>query len=321
MVSVARGWWMSVLVAAMAPAWPALAAELPAWAYPLPSPDHKPAADDGSIRRVSGSTVGYTLGQVRDLFSAPDWHPEDHPKMPDIVAAGRKPDIYACGFCHRAEGTGGPENTNIAGLPAAYIIQQMADYKSGARTTAMPERLPQKLMMALSKNVTGDEVKAAAAYFAALKPKANLRVVETATVPQNFVASWFFADRKNGQTEPLGRRILEMPEDLEQFELRDTRSTFVAYVPVGSIQRGADLVEGRTDKTPACAGCHGTDLKGDNVFPPIAGRSPTYVVRQLYDFQVGARAGRGATKMKASVKNLDHDDMIAVAAYLATRPN
>jgi cytochrome c553 len=311
-----RGIFLGVLLVAL----PSIsAAEPPAWAYPVNPPGAKPAPDDGSIRRVPGSSVGYTLSQVRDLFSAPDWHPQDHPKMPDIVAVGRKPDIFACGFCHRAEGTGGPENANIGGLPYGYIVQQMADYKSGARKSALPERIPQKFMMALAKLVTDDEVKAAATYFATLKPKANLRVVEAASVPESFVANWFYADMKNGKTEPLGRRILEMPEDLEHFESRDTRSTFVAYVPVGSIKRGEDLVEGRSDKAPACSGCHGADLKGDDVFPPIAGRSPSYVFRQLFEFKSGVRAGRAASKMRPSVKLLDEDDMIAIAAYLATR--
>ncbi len=321
MVRSMRGLLTSVFIVSVVPVWPALAAEFPAWAYPVPPPDHKPAPDDGSIRRVPGSSVGHTLSQTRDLFSAPDWHPQDHPKMPDIVATGRKPAVFACGFCHRAEGTGGPENAGIAGLPVAYILEQMADYKSGARSTAMPGRLPQKAMIALSKSITRDEVEAAAAYFAALKPKANLRVVEAASVPQSFVANWFYADRRNGQSEPLGRRILEMPEDLEHFELRDTRSTFVAYVPVGSIKRGQALVEGKTGKSPPCAACHGDNLKGSADFPPIAGRSPTYIVRQLYEFRTGVRAGPGAVKMAPSVQHLDHDDMIAIAAYLATRPN
>ncbi len=75
---------------------------------------------------------GITVSQLRDLFSAPVWHPDDHPPLPPIVAHGRKPAVFACGVCHRADGPGGPENANIAGLPAAYIVQQMADYKSGA---------------------------------------------------------------------------------------------------------------------------------------------------------------------------------------------
>ncbi len=46
--------------------------------------------------------------------------------MPEVVARGREPEVFACGFCHRADGPGGPENANIAGLPAACIVQQMA---------------------------------------------------------------------------------------------------------------------------------------------------------------------------------------------------
>ncbi len=120
----------------------------PAWAYPVNPPDFKPAVDDGSLRHVPGSTRAYTLGQLRDFFMAPDWHPGDHPVMPDVVAVGRKPDVYACGFCHRADGRGGPENANIAGLPAAYIVQQMADFKSGARKSSAPSRLPVTAMTA-----------------------------------------------------------------------------------------------------------------------------------------------------------------------------
>lgn len=322
MRTAVRGWWSVVYSLGLLAALPLLAApvEIPLWAYPTTPPDFKPAPDDGTIHRVPGSKAGYTWSQTRDLFAAPDWHPDDHPKMPDIVATGRKPAVHACGFCHRAEGTGGPENASIAGLPFAYILQQMADYKSGARGTALPERAPQRLMIATAKAITNDEVKAAAAYFSALKPKANLRVVEADTVPQSKIGNWIYVDRKNGQTEPLGRRILELPEDLERFELRDTRATFVAYVPVGSIQRGKDLVEGKNDKVPACAACHNPDMRGDDTIPPIAGRSPTYVVRQLYELQAGVRAGKNAARMRPSVTRLDMDDMIGIAAYLATLP-
>ena len=105
----------------------------PAWAYPVNPPDFKPVPDDGTVRRVPGSTAGYTLTQLRDLFISADWHPADYPVRPEIVASGRKPDVRACGSCHRADGPGGPENANLTGLPAAYIIQQLADFKSGAR--------------------------------------------------------------------------------------------------------------------------------------------------------------------------------------------
>ena len=41
--------------------------------------------------------------------------------------------------------------------------------------------------------------------------------------------------------EPLGERIVEMPENLDLTELRDD-ANFVAYVPVGSIKKGELLV-------------------------------------------------------------------------------
>jgi len=291
----------------------------PSWAYPVNPPDFKPRVDDGTPRRVPGSTAGYTVTQLRDLFAAPVWHPEEHPPLPPIVAQGRKPAVFACGVCHRADGPGGPENANVAGLPAAYIIQQMADYKSGARTTSLPDRAPQKNMIALSKAITDDEVREAAAYFAARTPRHAVRVVESADVPKTVVGGWFLADAKTGEREPIGARIIEMPENTEQFENRDTHSRFIAYVPPGSIARGQTLAAGVAGKTDRCAICHGPDLKGLAGIPPIVGRSPSYAVRQLIEFKNGARNGAAAALMKPVVANLTLDDMIALAAYLSAQ--
>jgi cytochrome c553 len=291
----------------------------PAWAYPVNPPDFKPRAEDGIARRVPASSATYSVTQLRDRFISPVWHPGDHPALPSVVAQGRKPNVFACGFCHRAEGTGGPENASLAGLPAAYIAQQMADYKSGARKTSVQKRNID-LMISLSKDITEAEVQAAAAYFSALKPKSNIRVVETVSVPKTVVAGWFLTAADTREKEPIGQRIIEMPEDLEQFENRDPRSNFIAYVPIGSVARGEALVStGGAGKTLQCAICHGADLKGLGDLPSIAGRSPSYVVRQLYDIQNGARAGRGAQLMKAAVANLTVEDMASIAAYLASR--
>jgi cytochrome c553 len=282
-------------------------------------PDFKPPPDDGTLRRVPESSAAFTLTQLRDLFFAPDWHPGDHPAMPEIVARGRKPDVFACGVCHRADGPGGPENSNLAGLPKAYIVQQMADFKSGARKTSVPERIPPKLMMSLSKAATDAEVEAAAAYFAALKLKVNIRVAETDVVPKNYVTGWHLAVMKTGEKEPIGQRIIEVPEDLDRFVSRAARSRFVAYVPIGSIQKGQVLaVTGGGGKTVQCGICHGPDLKGLGSIPGIAGRSPSHFVRQLYDFKYGARAGIGSALMKPTVEKLTVDNMLSLAAYAAS---
>ncbi|MEQ1518616.1 MAG: hypothetical protein ABL931_19215 [Usitatibacteraceae bacterium] len=295
------------------------AEDAPAWAYPVNPPDFKLTPDDGKLRSVPGSKERFSTPQVRDRFAAPDWHPADHAPMPAIVAVGRKPDATACGFCHRAEGTGGPENASIAGLPFAYIVQQMADYKSGARSTAVAKRLPQVLMITTAKTVTGEEIRAAATYFSGLKPRQNIRVIESETVPKTFVAGWFLSAIEPVEKEPIGQRIIEMPDNLEQFESRDSRATFTAYVPPSSLKKGEAIVTGQDPaKAPACAGCHGKDLRGIGAVPSIAGRSPTYIFRQLYEIQTGVRAGPGAVLMKDTVAKLSQGDMISIAAHLAS---
>lgn len=290
----------------------------PTWAFPW-NPDFKPPPDDGIPRRVPDSTATFTLTQVRDLFVAPDWHPNDHPPMPEVVAHGRKPEVRACGSCHRVQGSGGPENASLASLPAAYLVQQMADYKNGTRTTSVPQRSAPQLMIALAKSVTEQEVKDAAAYFSALKPVPNIKVVETESVPKTSVAGNFFVTAPGGGTEPIGQRIVEVPADAGQFALRDSRAQFLAYAPVGSIAKGEALVKsGGAGKTVPCASCHGADLKGLGSVPGIAGRSPSYLARQLYDYKAGTRAGNASGQMKTSVQNLGEEDIVSLVAYLAS---
>jgi len=292
----------------------------PTWAYVVNPPDFKIAPDDGKPRQVPGSDVTYSVPQTRNRFLAPDWHPAEHPPMPDIVAQGRKPDVFACGFCHRADGAGGPENASIAGLPAAYIAQQMADFKSGIRRTSVHERQPPEMMVSLAKAITDDEIKDAAVYFSALRPRATIKVIESDKVPKTFVAGWFLADAKVGENESIGNRIVEVPEDLAQFENRDSHSRFVAYVPPGSIDKGRNLASEGGGKTTPCGSCHGAELTGAGDIPRLAGRSPSYIVRQMYDIKHGARAGAGSAPMKAVVDGLTNEDMLVLAAYLATLP-
>ena len=296
------------------------AADLPPrWAYPENNLNYKPPADDGNSVRVPNSTAGYTWTQLRDRFIAPIWHSDDHRPLPDIVANGRKPDVFACGFCHRADGPGGPENADLAGLPKSYIIQQMADLKTGARATSVPGRLPPSLMISLSKTITNAEVETAAAYFSALRPRKRIKVVESGSVPKSYIAGVVWAAKESDEREPLGNRILELPDDLIQFESRDPRSTFTAYVPIGSLAKGEALVtQGGPGKTLRCAPCHGSDLRGLGPLPSISGRSPSYIFRQLYDFGHGARSGEWSPLMVQVVSNLDQEDMLAIAAYLAS---
>lgn len=298
---------------------PAAAADdLPAWAYPVNPPGLKPAPDDGGLKHVPGSTATFTLTQLRDLFSPPDWHPDSHPPMPDVVGKGNKPGQFACGFCHLPNGLGRPENSSLAGLPAAYIAQQVADFRSGARRSSEPASLPVNLMVALSKLVSEQDVRIAAEYFAALKPAPWIRVVETETVPKTKVGGWMLVADEGAGSEPIGQRIIEMPEDLERTELRDSASGFVAFVPPGSMSRGEVLVRTGAGRTTPCAICHGTGLTGLGPVPALAGRSPSYIVRQLYDIQHGTRNGQWSELMKPVVTGLSDEDLVAIAAYTAS---
>jgi cytochrome c553 len=295
----------------------------PYWAYvvnpPADAPEAKTKPPDTTARHLPGSTAVFTVAQTKDFFNVPDWHPADHPPMPDIVSHGRTPDVFACGYCHRPNGQGEPENASLAGLPAGYIVQQLADFKSGRRKCSEPRHVPTNNMIAYETKATEREIQSAAEYFSRLKPRPWIRVVETKTVPQTHASVWKLVPSGTGEMEPIGQRIIETPEDVERTELRDDRSGFIAYVPEGSIKKGEKLVAtGGPGKTVQCATCHGRDLKGMGKAPTLAGRSPSYIVRQLYDIQSGARAGAAMQKMKPAVTKLTLDDMLSIAAYTAS---
>jgi cytochrome c553 len=304
----------------------------PAWAYgfvqPVTEQPKAPAGqpavqDDGSQRHIPGATLSFTLTQVRNGFGPADWFPGDHPPMPGIVAQGRmEAMIQACGLCHYPNGKGRQENAGVAGLPYSYFLQTMADFKNGLRKSSDPRKANTNNMIRFAASMTDDEVKAAAIYFSSMKWTPWIRVMETSAVPKTRVQNGMFLKLEGNDTEPLGKRIVESPEDAERTELyRDPHSGFIAYVPVGSIRKGEALVmRGGGGKTVACATCHGADLMGLGPVPGIAGKSPSYLVRQLYDMQVGNRHGEWTALMKPVVEKLTSDDMIAIAAYTSSRP-
>lgn len=290
----------------------------PRWAYPDVSVDIKiPIPSDESTRQVPESNLVLPYAMVHDLFYTPDWHPQDHQAMPPIVAVGRKPDVFACGFCHRANGTGGPENSSIDGLSAAYIKQQIADFKSGARKNAVLSRKPVEAMISLSHSLSDDEIEAAANYFSGLEAVANIRVIESEQVPLTFERGWHLAVLDSENFESIGARIIEVPEDIDRFVNRDSRVEFIAYVPLGSIERGKHIAASASTNL-ACVSCHGEGLRGLGDVPRLAGRSPSYLVRQLYDFQKGVRSGSVGGKMVAISRLLSSEDIIALAAYIAS---
>jgi cytochrome c553 len=308
---------LAVLAAAGAALAQAGKVALPYWAFPVPT--HAwPQPDPNQKVRVPGSKKVFTVAQVNDRFAPPDWRPKDHPPMPHIVAFGRKPHVFACGYCHLPNGHGRPENASLAGQPAEYIVQQVREMREGRRRSSETRMGSINSMMAVAKASNDAEVRIAAQYFSKLKMTKWIRVVETDTVPRTEISPHnMLVVVSHGGREPIGKRIIEVPENLERTEDRDPNSGFVAYVPKGSIARGRKLVESGAGAFP-CASCHGADLKGSDNVPGLAGRSPSSLVRQLYDFKAGTRGGPAADMMKPEVAHMTDDQRLDIAAYLAS---
>jgi cytochrome c553 len=293
----------------------ALAADNPDWAYPVTPP---PQPQDSTVMKtVPGSSQQYTQAQIDDPFNPPDWFPNEHPPMPDVVAhGGPKPAGRACAQCHLPSGDGHPESASLAGLPVSYVRRQMMAFKTGIRSNVRAG-----VMIAMAQVFSDDDVTAAAKYFTGLKPTAGYnKLVETDTVTKSVVgAGGMRFAAPDGGTEPIGDRIINLPNDETEAKLRDPHSGFTDYVPPGSVAKGQALANGGDGKTTACILCHGPDLRGNGEVPGITGRTATYIFRQLNDMQSGARNGVGVDFMKSVVANLTQSDMIALAAFLELR--
>ena len=283
----------------------ALPSNFPQWAFPGPL-----------LKNVPGSAVKFSDVQMFDRTGAVDWFPNSHPAMPDSVK-GRMP-LYACGFCHLPQGAGRSENAALAGLPAKYIIEQVADMKSGARKTPDPKFGAAVNMQTTAKMASDADVEAAAKYYASLKYTKHLKLVESKDSPRFTSNGFVYVLEKTGPREALGDRLIEVPDDFEGFEMRDPNMTFTAYVPIGSVARGAVLAKGNGGSRPACETCHGVGLKGSEIGPPIAGRLPTGIFRQLYAFQSGDRNGVTSALMKPIVAGMTQKEMVELAAYASS---
>jgi cytochrome c553 len=300
---------------------PAATAQAPAgavdWAYPA-LVKRGVETPPTTVHRLPGSSRRFSEAEVHDMFHAVDWYDEGGAASPQILGHGRAPAVMACGFCHLPTGQGRPENAALAGLPARYIEEQVAAMRAGLRKGARPTYAPTSLMHGIAANVTPAEIKTAADWFGSRRYVGRTRVVETSLAPKAIPEGAVYRFDRSAPRERLGARILEGPEDFDRFELRDDRVGYIAYAPPGSIGRGAHLATtGDGGRTQPCASCHGAGLKGD-IGPPLAGRSPTGLFRQLDSFKIGGRRSPQAAPMRAVVARLATADMIDLAAYVGS---
>lgn len=284
---------------------PAIAyGEIPDWAAPettkaVPAAQLKPIADaDQAARNKIFPTV-------------PD-------SVPVIIRKGKKNDLTGpgvCMGCHTSTGMGQPQSAPLAGLPSAYIVRELNDMVKRDRKTYRED------MSLFAKILTADEMKQIADYYSSLHFAPWIEVKETAMAPKVVVGGRdIIAAAPGGGEEAIGNRIIEVAKSSESPYVQPGPA-FTAYVPMGSMARGERLVPtGGGGVTVRCTGCHNDNLLGKGETPAIAGRSPTYISRELYEFKDGTRGGESANAMKRVAAKLTDDDIVAISAYLASRP-
>ena len=181
------------------------------WAYVLnePTPEGATVPDPEEIVTVPGSAVSMARSEININNGPPDWHPDAHPRMPDVVATGGGEGVVACGYCHLPNGQGKPENAGVAGQPYEYIVQQMTDWRNGLRKTGEPRMGPPSFMERIGLAATDAEARVAAEYFSSIDFKPWVRVVETDTVPRTRFAGWIHEVIEGGETEPIGIRVVK----------------------------------------------------------------------------------------------------------------
>ncbi len=268
----------------------------------------KPAVDPAALVRLPGSKQVYSRKQLSNTVA--DWWPQDHPPLPAIVAKGIGK-AMPCAECHGPSGAGSAHTATLTGLPAAYIRAQVKAFRDGSRANDE--------MLFEASNVSDAEVQEAATYFSGLHlAQARAGIMEASRVPKTHVESWMLVPTEGGGSEPIGDRVIELPVSVERARMGDEHTRVVGYVPPGSLARGRLLASTGAGVTAACASCHGADLRGLANVPPLAGRSPTYLTRQLVQFALGRRRGDATLPMQQEVAKLSLKDMIAVAAYAAS---
>ncbi len=318
---------LSAAAAQNAPPAPAapVPAGLPDWAYTPPPPAGTPIpsalpSDDAAVVSIPGSSKTFTRGQLRALKETMDWYPEDRQgTMPDVVRFGKPPAARQCTLCHLPDGSGRPETAPISGYHPAYFMQQMQDYRDGLRKSADPRKANTNTMIAYAKATTHEDDVAAAQFFARQPYPRRIKVIESKTAPKVRMQGGMHMAvpvAEGGGMVPIQPdEIVEVPDDNLRAEARDTRMHWTAYVPPGTLNRGKQVAT-----KYQCATCHGVSFEGIGPVPPLAGRSPSYTMRQLFDMKNGSRRGPWAELMQPIVSRMSVQEMAAVSAFAASTP-
>jgi cytochrome c553 len=197
-----------------------------------------------------------------------------------------------------------------------YIIEQVHAFRDGDRLDTRTGRMVQA-----AKLVTEDELKQAAEYYSAIGPDRQKWVKtvvgdEMPKGPAPFGGGGFRYHAKDGGTEPLPPgMIVEVADNDDLVRARDQiNGGFVQYVHADDLALGEKVVA-----AGGCATCHGADYKGAGDVPRLAGQHSLYLIRQLKNMQIGTRKDKNVALMKPIAAKMSDREIVAVAAYLASR--
>lgn len=190
-----------------------------------------------------------------------------------------------CSACHGPTGvSASPMYPNLADQNDAYIIKQLQDFKSGARTDAM--------MAPMAANLSDEDMADLAAYYSGL-PSAIEQAKASASEAGDTGSASVVA--------PVAGNV-----------------DIIASTPAAAIYAG-DVASGK-DKSAACVACHGAD--GNSliaIYPSLAGQSANYLTKQLADFKSGNRKDPVMAGMVAALTEEDMKDLAAFFAVQTTK--
>ena len=238
----------------------------PSWAFP--AINRTLPAEEGA-KSVPGSSKSYTPAQIDDLMNPPDWFPDEHAPAPPLVQKGHGAAL-ACGACHLMSGEGHPESAGLTGFTAAYLVQQMADFKSGARKDSAR-------MNAIAKDVSDEESRQVAEWFAALKPRRVDEGHRSRDGAEDDRRPGAHALRAAGRRRSSRSATASSPcprISREREAAIRTRASSPTCRQAASRKARRSSRRAARGKTIACGICHGDTLQGLGNVPRLAGLHP-----------------------------------------------
>ena len=92
-----------------------------------------------------------------------------------------------------------------------------------------------------------------------------------------------------------------------------TRISAAILISISANTYAAGNVEAGNEKSQTCQGCHGMDGNSFSPeWPNLASQHPSYIIKQVHDFQSGTRQD---PTMAPMVAGLSDEDLVDIAAY------